>query len=124
MVGWLGLAFTGSARAETTQWAAYWCVPLDTEAVSCVYPIARYEPGEIRIVVGGEVINPLHLDPQWWPFALDWYEIQLRGECVRPESSITFSATSDWGVAPRLDCPSGSNLVDNPDWFKVRVRTP
>jgi len=116
------LGVTGHALAQASEWATSACSWVNDTLLVCAYPNAVYEEGEIKIVVNDEIINQKHLESAWWPLRLDWYEAQLRCQCVRPDSSITFTATSEWGAAPRLDCPEGSSMVDTPDWFKIRIR--
>jgi hypothetical protein len=115
------LSVTGSALAQASEWSDSACLWANDTLV-CAYPVAVHEEGVIPIIVDGQDITTQHLESRWWPLRLDWYEVQLRAECVRPESSITIRTTSEWGVAPRVDCPEGSSLVNEPSWFKIRIR--
>jgi hypothetical protein len=123
MLSVLGIA--GSALAQEAPDPIFddsACLYVNGDTLFCAYPNLVYDPG-IQIIVNGEIANGRHLELGWWPAPLDWYEGQVRARCVLDKDPNRFiTVASQWSTAPRVDCPVDTTLVDNPDWFKVRIR--
>ena len=116
------LSVTGSVLAQDPIFDDSACLWVN-DTLFCAYPKLVYDEGIQIVTPEGEIFNGRHLEAAWWPAPLDWYEPQLRAQCVIDNTGGTRIVTvvGQWG-ATRLDCPEGMTMADNPEGFKIRIR--